>query len=177
MTVRRSKTRQRGYSLVEVLVAVLVMGIGVLGVSALQMVSLQNNRSALASGEAVQLAYDLMDRIRANPLGAVPGEAYSGLGIGDDPPTARDCVANSCSQAQMVEFDQALWKCSLGGFEHNPVCISFRGNGVLPRFAEQPGLPAGDGSVAVSGEGVVTVTVQWLEPNNQTRSITLDSRR
>jgi type IV pilus assembly protein PilV len=167
---------QRGYSIVEVLVAVLVMGIGVLGVSALQMVSLQNNRSALASGEAVQLAYDLMDRIRANPIGSVPGQAYDGLGLGEPPPAAQDCVASSCSAAQMVNFDQALWKCSLGGFENNPICISFRASGVLPRFSEQPGLPGGDGSVAVNDSGVVTITVQWLEPDSQIRAIALDSR-
>jgi hypothetical protein len=139
------------------------------------MVSLQNNRSALASGEAVQLAYDLMDRVRANPLGAVPGQDY-GLALGEDPPAAQDCVASSCSQAQMVDFDLALWKCSLGGFEHNPTCIAFRGGDVLPRFVEQPGLPGGDGSVAVNGAGVITVTVQWLEPDGQTRSIAVSSR-
>ena len=172
----RNVTKPRGYSLVEVLVAVLVMGIGVLGVSALQMVSLQNNRSALASGEAVQLAYDLMDRIRANPLGSVPGQAYDGLAIGDEPPAAEDCLARSCTQVQMVAFDQALWKCSLGGFENNPTCIGFRGSGVLPRFSAQPGLPGGDGGVSVSGAGVVSVTVQWLEPDSQVRSITVDSR-
>ena len=49
----------RGFSMIELLVAVLVMGIGVLGVSALQLVSLQNNRSALVQSEAVQYAYDV----------------------------------------------------------------------------------------------------------------------
>ena len=172
----RAMAAQRGYSLVEALVAVLIMGIGVLGVSALQMVSLQNNRSALASGEAVQLAYDLMDRIRANPLGDVPGLAYDNLGLGDEPPDARDCVANSCTQAQMVAFDQALWKCSLGGFENHATCIDFRTSGVLPPYSDQPGLPEGDGSVSVSSDGAVTITVVWREPDQQARSIALDSR-
>ena len=59
----------RGFSMIELLVAVLVMGIGVLGITGLQMVSLQNNRGALVRAEAVQLAYDILDRIRANPGG------------------------------------------------------------------------------------------------------------
>ncbi len=168
--------RQRGTSLVEVLVAVLVMGIGVLGVSAMQMVSLQNNRSALIRSEAVALGYDLLDRIRANPIGPVSGQAYDGLAMGDEPPNAEDCVTNHCTQAEMVAFDQALWKCSLGGFENHATCIEFRRNGVLPRFAAQPGLPGGDGSVAVDASGLVTVTVRWLEPNDQIGSITLESR-
>ena len=56
------------------------------GITALQMVSLQNNRGALFRAEAVQLAYDMMDRIRANPEGAVPGGAYDGLALTDAPP-------------------------------------------------------------------------------------------
>ena len=74
----------RGFSMIELLVAVLVMGIGVLGITGLQMVSLQNNRGALVRAEAVQLAYDMLDRIRANPganygplnLGARPGRCH-----------------------------------------------------------------------------------------------------
>ena len=72
----------------EVLVAVFVMGIAVLGIASLQLVSMQNNQGALMRSEAVQLAYDMMDRVRANPVGAVPGQAYDGLDIGDAPPVA-----------------------------------------------------------------------------------------
>jgi type IV pilus assembly protein PilV len=153
--------RQAGLSMIELLVAVLVLAIGVLGITALQMVSLQNNRGALFRAEAVQLAYDMMDRIRANPEGAVPGAAYDGLALGDGPPAAGDCMAANCSQAQMVQFDQAVWKCSLGGFNDDGQCTGFRAAGVLPPEADQPGLPDGDGSIVVDAGGVVTVTVTW----------------
>ena len=86
--------------MIELLVAVLVLAIGVLGITALQMVSLQNNRGALFRAEAVQLAYDMMDRIRANPEGALPGAAYDGLAIADAPPGGANCVTANCSQAQ-----------------------------------------------------------------------------
>jgi len=168
--------RVRGFSMIELLVAVLVMGVGVLGVTALQMMSLQNNRSALVRAEAVQLAYDMMDRIRANPEGAVPGQAYDGVDIGDAPPAAADCVANNCTQAQMILFDQAVWKCSLGGFDADATCTGFRAGGVLPAANAQPGLPNGDGSVTVDAAGLVTIVVQWQEPNNQAQSITIESQ-
>ncbi len=152
------------------------MGIGVLGVTALQMVSLQNNRGALERGEAVQLAYDMMDRIRANPAGAPAGAAYSGLAIGDAPPAANDCVANNCSAAQMVAFDQASWKCQLGDFHDDAVCQALRAAGVLPSETDQPGLPDGDGSIDVDGAGVVTITVQWTTADGAQQSVVIDSR-
>ncbi|HEY5680752.1 MAG TPA: type IV pilus modification protein PilV [Pseudomonadales bacterium] len=170
------KDRVRGFSMIELLVAVLVMGVGVLGVTALQLVSMQNNRSALVRAEAVQLAYDMMDRIRANPSGAVPGQAYNGLAFGDGPPAATDCMANNCSEAQMVAFDQAVWKCSLGGFSDAGVCTNLRDGGVLPTVNDQPGLPNGDGAIAVDGGGIITVTVQWQEPNAQIQSFAIDSQ-
>jgi type IV pilus assembly protein PilV len=169
-------SKQRGMSMIELLVAVLVLAIGILGITGLQMVSLQNNRGALFRAEAVQLAYDMMDRVRANPVGAVPGQAYSGLGLTAAPPASADCVANNCSEAQMVLFDQAIWKCSLGNFNDDAGCIAFRAAGVLPPEADQPGLPDGDGSIAVSGAGVVTVSVTWQEPDGQVGTVTIDSQ-
>lgn len=154
-----SRSRARGFSMIELLVAVLVMGIGVLGITALQMVSLQNNRGALVRAEASVRAYDVLDRIRANPSGN-----YGGVAFGDAPPAATDCMANSCSVAQMTAFDQAVWKCSLGIHNADAGCVALRASGALPTIVEQPGLPAGDGSIAVNGN-VVTVSVRWQEPN------------
>ena len=172
----KSARKQRGLSMIELLVAVLVLAIGVLGITALQMVSLQNNRGALFRAEAVQLAYDMMDRIRANPEGAVPGAAYDGLAISDAPPGAANCMAANCSQAQMVTFDQSVWKCSLGNFNNNAQCIALRAAGVLPPEDAQPGLPQGDGSIEVDGAGVVTITVQWSEPDGQVGTVVIDSQ-
>jgi len=164
---------QRGFSMIELLVAVLVMGIGVLGITGLQMVSLQNNRGALLRGEAVQLAYDMLDRVRANP-----GANYGGLNLGTAPPAATNCHTNNCTEAQMVTFDQAVWKCSLGLWNTNANCVALRNGVVLPTAANQPGLPSGDGRVSVNGgTGIVTITVQWQEPNLANPStISIDSQ-
>lgn len=168
-------TQARGFSLIEVLVAVLVMGIGVLGVSALQMVSLQNNRGALERAEAVHLAYDMMDRIRANPGGTPAGAAYDGLDVGDAPPQADNCIANNCSTAQMVAFDQASWKCQLGEYKDAAVCVALRTSGALPLEDAQPGLPAGDGAITVAGD-VIQVTVQWRGVGGAQQSVVIDSQ-
>ena len=172
------KRKQRGLSLIELLVAVLLMGIAVLGITALQMVSLQNNRAALYRAEAVQLAYDMMDRIRANPDdGVAAGTANNGMDLDEVPAEpATLCHQADCTQAQMVAFDLAMWKCSLGGMNDEDFCTALRAAGALPSEDDQPGLPGGDGSIAIDADGVITVRVEWQEPDGALRNITIDSQ-
>ncbi len=56
-----------GFSLLEVLIAIIIVSTGVLGIAGLQVMSLQNKTSALFRTQANQLAYDILDRARANP--------------------------------------------------------------------------------------------------------------
>ena len=58
--------RQGGFTLVEVLVALLVLSIGMLGIAALYLESLRASRQALVRTEAVTLASSIADRIRSN---------------------------------------------------------------------------------------------------------------
>lgn len=171
--VRRPVT---GFSMIELLVAVLVMAIGVLGVAALQMVSLQNNRAALVRAEAVTLAYDMMDRIRANPAGTPPGDAYDGLALDAVPPDSPNCLTTTCTAAQMVAFDQRSWKCQLGAHNGHELCTTFRTAGVLPPVANQPGLPNGDGAVAVDDDGLIQITVRWTDQGGAVQTVVIDSQ-
>ncbi|MFF7706083.1 type IV pilus modification protein PilV [Pseudomonas sp. NPDC007930] len=61
---------QRGSTLIEVLVALLVMSIGLLGAAAIQLNALKFTDSSSLRTKASFIAYDMMDRIRANPDGA-----------------------------------------------------------------------------------------------------------
>jgi type IV pilus assembly protein PilV len=73
-----------GFTLVEVLVALLVLSIGMLGIAALYLDSLRASRAALYRTQAVSLASDIADRIRANrtPVDAYDcgGECVAGTG-------------------------------------------------------------------------------------------------
>jgi type IV pilus assembly protein PilV len=68
---RRPWRAQRGITLVEVLVALVVMAIGLLGISSLYLESLRANRTALLRAQAIDLVNDMADRIRANRRGQV----------------------------------------------------------------------------------------------------------
>lgn len=159
--------RQSGFSLIELLVAVLIMGFGVLGVAALQVLSLQQNRGALLRAEANQLANDLIDRIRVNTL-----VTYSSA-IDAGPAATTDCMINACSTIEMRDYDIAQWKCSITSIDDagDPyaACAGF-----TPPI--EGSLPNGQGSVALVG-GVYEVTVEWDEDNDGTpSSITLRAR-
>lgn len=60
------KDSQKGATLIEVMVSVLVTVIGVLGAASLQMNSVKFNHIANTRSSATMLAYDVMDRMRAN---------------------------------------------------------------------------------------------------------------
>lgn len=63
----KSVTRhQEGATLIEVLIAIVVLSIGLLGLAGLQVTSVQSNHSAYQRSQATLLAYDLADRMRAN---------------------------------------------------------------------------------------------------------------
>ena len=68
-TTRRR--REAGFSIIEVLVALLVLAIGLLGLAALQAQGLRFNHDAYVRSQATNLAYDIVDRMRANRDNAV----------------------------------------------------------------------------------------------------------
>lgn len=63
--------RQRGFSLIEVLISILVLGLGLLGLAMLQITNLRLTQSANSRTLAANLAYEIMDDIRANRIYAV----------------------------------------------------------------------------------------------------------
>ena len=98
----RSSVSMAGFSLVEVLIALIIMSVGMLGIAGLYVHSMQAGRTSLFRHHAVTLAGDVADRIRANPLG---GAAYVGGGADNN------CVAGgvNCTAAEMAAKDVFLW--------------------------------------------------------------------
>jgi type IV pilus assembly protein PilV len=70
---RDSVASQRGVSLIEVLVAVVILTIGLLGLAGLQASGMRVGHSSFYRTQANQLAFDVADRMRANPSDARAG--------------------------------------------------------------------------------------------------------
>ncbi len=95
---------QRGFTLTEVLVALLVMAVGMLGIAGLYVEGLRAGRTSINRVAAVTLAADMADRIRAN---AAAGAAYAGNGPGAD----NGCVngVGACTPVQLAQDDWFRW--------------------------------------------------------------------
>jgi type IV pilus assembly protein PilV len=103
-SMSQQMSSQHGFTLLEVLVAIVILSIGLLGLAGLQAVSLNNNQIAYYRSIASQQTYDMADRIRANLAGVTAGN-YDNLPARDtanpnDPPDPGCINGNSgCSTA------------------------------------------------------------------------------
>lgn len=109
MTTQMKNTKQEmtGFTMIEVLVAVLVISIALLGLASLQAQGLSNNFSAYNRTQAALLANDMADRIRANPIEAANPTGQYNFVTG---PTADPgCLAAPCNTTEMAQHDIAVW--------------------------------------------------------------------
>lgn len=127
-----SCSRSGGFTLLEVLVALVVLSIGLLGLSGLQTTGLRNNHSAFLRSQATLLHSDILDRIRANRDAAKAGSYDIAYGT---TPTHVTC-AGSCTASQVAQMDVEEWRA----------------------YAER--LPGGESSIVVNND-IAEVRVRW----------------
>ena len=95
---------QHGVSMIESLVSVVVIAIGLLGLAALQINSLKNNSSAYFHTQAVMMAHNMADRIRANQV-----QILNYVGVDTAKQYDQDCLAQACTSAEMLQADATEW--------------------------------------------------------------------
>lgn len=133
-----------GMTLVEVLVALVVISMGLLGVAALQMRTLRHNYEALMRSHASALADDIADRMRSNSAAVRPASGQSKY---ETKFGARSASSDKSREAR----DVMEWK-----------------NAMAAR------LPSGDGEVVVLEDtGLVTIRVRWGERSDDPAAETI----
>lgn len=123
-----SKSQQNGSSLVEVMVALFVLAIGLLGVLAMQSKSMQFNQSAHTYSQAVYLANDIAERIRSNLESTVD---YATATADDNP----NCEVSACSAVELAQWDKFTWTENVQKFLP-------QGSGVIESVAATATVPA-----------------------------------
>ena len=125
------KQSQQGVTLVESMIALLVISIGLLGIASLQITAMSQNASSLNHSQAVWYAYNMSDRIRAN---ISEFANYDGIDTANS--YSQDCMSSACTNAQMLTADAADWATMTGN------------------------LPGGRGVVTSTADGLL-VSVMW----------------
>lgn len=151
VSMRAHSRPQAGFTLVEVLVATLVLTVGILGVAAMQMVSFQTNQGAYMRSQAVYLAQDILDRMRVNQDAYENTAVYDAVDTSDNQtiPVSPNCVTttNGCSSLQMGQQDIREWAQNF---------VNVAGVGEY-----RPRLMNGVGTITRGAGNEFTVTVSW----------------
>lgn len=115
MVHRITRGRADGVSLIEVMVAVLVFSIGLLGIAMLQMRGAQFTKESGSRTSAIILARSLAESMRANPKGAIPDSGDSAyLYDGKTTYTDADCASTTLDTPTAVaKRDLACWQRAL----------------------------------------------------------------
>jgi len=143
---------QAGFSMLEVLIAIVILSFGLLGVAGLQLVSLASNHSAQLRSTATTLAYDMADRMRANTAAVSAGNYNGNNGADNQCQSAHfndtHAAPANCTAAQLAADDLYDWGQSLAG--------------LLPNGTGSVCLDSTPSTAACDGNGIsYSVRVSW----------------
>lgn len=99
--------RQRGISLIESLVAIVVMALGIMGILGVQMRTLSDTSTSVRRAHAIRLIEDLNERMKTNPSALANLNTYVSNFAAT--PSVGSC-ATGCSPALLAAYDLAVWK-------------------------------------------------------------------
>lgn len=157
------KQSEQGFTLLEVLIAVLVFSFGLLGIAGMMTISVRNNHNGYLRSQANFLAENMLDRMRANPT-AVWNGWYNGTAA----VTSQQCtLATPCTYQELAGQDVSLWAQSLqvtlpnGNGTVNCVNNSALSTTIVPADSPSIWFPA------PVYDGICTITVTWQEANEQ----------
>ncbi|MFQ5635194.1 MAG: type IV pilus modification protein PilV [Gammaproteobacteria bacterium] len=136
--------KTEGFTLIEILAALVIMGIGLLGVARMQLLSVQNTQGGYLRAQASNIGYDIIDRMRANTPAVTAGNYdITPAAATPAPINCKGALAN-CTPANMAQFDVYWWRQNIA---------------VL--------LPSGIGGIATADNGTttkVTISLTWIDP-------------
>ncbi|HJP99001.1 MAG TPA: type IV pilus modification protein PilV [Rhodanobacteraceae bacterium] len=168
MTLHRAYPRkhERGFTMLEVLIAVLVFSLGMLGLAGLLIFAIQSNHVAYLRTQATFLAHNMAARMSANQVGLWGNGTTSDYNVtaidpvGTPVPT---CAAPGCSPADLATRDIAAWSQQLHTFLPNAAAtIACATTGI----AHVP--PAAQFGLSPPYGGTCTMTISWNEATSNT---------
>ncbi len=162
------RRKQEGFTLLEVLVAVLVFSFGLLGIAGMMTISVRNNHNGYLRSQANFLAENIVDRMRANPV-ALWNSAYNinPAVVG----TTACTLAAPCNYNTLATYDSEQWAQSLlSSLPNGTGSIACVANDIVST-ATTADAPSIWTAVSVF-DGMCRVIITWNEANGQYESDT-----
>jgi type IV pilus assembly protein PilV len=148
-TGKTQVNREHGFSLLEVMIALLVLSIGLLGIAGLQTYSLKFNHQSYERTQATILISEMIEKILANPTAAAAGTFISPLGnTSASYATYGGCPAACATPVELATYELFLWKSSL----ENPKVLA-QGQGAITRAVDPTYADA----------QLFDINVRWME--------------
>ena len=156
-SVKFNPARQKGFTLLEALVAFLILSIGMLGVASLQLISVKAGHSAAFRTIAVTKVEDMFERIRNNPSEVL---SYDDGATGAVNNACNDYSGsvNSCTSLAMVAYDKYEWEQELVASLSSNITITTT-------------ISVADPVVGTSPLSAVDITVSWEERDPETQDM------
>jgi len=153
MNITSAPSRMSGFSLIEVMIAVVLVSVGLLGMALLQSTALRTGQSSSDRTTATMLTYQLLDMVRANRRQAASYNLISAADFtaaGDGRTGA--CAPNAVPPSPQWQSDRETWVCSARR------SLPEAQGSVRVTAAN---VPAGAGGAPTAGQ--ITVTISWLD--------------
>ncbi len=167
---KRIGSRECGFSLLEVLIALVILSIGLLGIAGLQLTSKRTNFEAVQRTTATMLARDIIERMRANP-GQFAAYTNNGAGFEFTPESgytsaATDCNAAACVPATLATYDLYEWERAILGTAEVSSGGANTGGLVSPTgcITVPAGSPAGTVNIAIAWRGLTDLGNPGIDP-------------
>jgi len=108
---------QRGFTLIEALIAFVLLSVGLLGIVSLQAMAKSSQQLALQHTRAVTIADAIVERIRVNPAGIPVYNIGTDIPVGETATTepSPDCGSAACTPAQLAAHDLWAWEQAMLG--------------------------------------------------------------
>lgn len=140
---------EHGFSLLEVLVALLVLSVGLLGIAGLQTVSLRFNHQSYERTQAVVLVSEMIEKMTSNPV-AVRDGIFNAVDTSAGPITGYGTCPLSCTTTELANYDLFRWQSAI----QDPKKLA-QGIGIIRRVPTP--------MVGTATQHVFNVTVSWVE--------------
>ena len=155
---RHHAASQRGFTLIEALIAFVILSVGLLGIVSLQAVAKTSQHLAIQHSRAVTIADAMVERIRVNPAGLPVYNIGTGSPLGLNPasePSPKCNKDEACSPAELAAHDLWAWEQALLGAGATVDGANTAGL-TLPR-----GCIVFDAAAGRARSGQLSVIVQW----------------